>query len=114
MPACHAIHAPVAGCTTTAGAVNNQSAITTLRLATTIARMSPLRWDIQPWNAVPSPVPNNKVELRMWTQSSHSYNKDQSSIASSARVAASTVTFFSSDPNGSVQRAGSTNVAISV
>ncbi len=57
----------MAGCTTTAGAVNSQSASTTFRPATAIARGSPLRWDIQPWKAVPSPVPKSRVELTTWT-----------------------------------------------
>ena len=54
---------PVTGCATTAGAVNSQSASTTLRPTTAIAAPLPLRWAIQPWKAVPSPVPNSRVEL---------------------------------------------------
>jgi hypothetical protein len=57
----------VSGCTTTAGAVNSQSASTTLRPTTATAAPSPLRCAIQPWKAVPRPVPNSRVALTTWT-----------------------------------------------
>ena len=61
----YTITIPVTGCTTPEVAVNSQSAMTVLRVVTAIAVASPRRCVIIMWNAVPSPVPNKIVALRI-------------------------------------------------
>ena len=57
---------PLKNCTTTAGAVKMASAITTTRAVAALLRASRLMCAIYMTNAMPSPVPINTADDRMW------------------------------------------------